>query len=58
LENVVLTPHIGSASYDTRSKMAELTASGIIKVLRGEKPENLFNPEVMKVRPLDEVKMF
>jgi len=58
LKNVVLTPHIGSASYDTRNKMAELTASGIIKVLRGEKPENLFNPEVMKVRPLDEVKMF
>ncbi|MEM2846471.1 MAG: glyoxylate reductase [Nitrososphaerota archaeon] len=57
LENVVLTPHIGSASHETRSKMAELTATGIIKVLRGEKPENLFNPEVMKVRPLSEVKI-
>ena len=57
LENVVLTPHIGSASHETRSKMAELTATGIIKVLRGERPENLFNPEVMKVRPLSEVKI-
>ncbi|MEM4501126.1 MAG: NAD(P)-dependent oxidoreductase, partial [Thermofilaceae archaeon] len=57
LENVVLTPHIGSASHETRSKMAELAATGIIKVLRGEKPENLFNPEVMKVRPLSEVKI-
>ena len=57
LENVVLTPHIGSASHETRSKMAELAASGIIKVLRGERPENLFNPEVMKVRSLEEVKM-
>ncbi len=57
LENVVLTPHIGSASHETRSKMAELAASGIVKVLRGERPENLFNPEVMKVRSLEEVKM-
>ncbi|MCD6592352.1 MAG: D-glycerate dehydrogenase, partial [Thaumarchaeota archaeon] len=57
LENVVLTPHIGSASHETRSKMAELAASGIVKVLKGEEPENLFNPEVMKVRPLEEVKM-
>ena len=37
--------------------MAELAASGIVKVLRGERPENLFNPEVMKVRSLEEVKM-
>lgn len=57
LENVVLTPHIGSASHETRNKMAELAAEGIVKVLRGEKPENLCNPDVMKVRPLEQVKM-
>ena len=57
LDNVVLTPHIGSASHDTRNKMAEYVAEGIIKVLKGEKPDNLFNPDVIKVRSLDEVKM-
>ena len=57
LDNVVLTPHIGSASHDTRNKMAEYVAEGIIKVLKGEKPDNLFNPDVIKVRSLDEVKI-
>jgi len=57
LRNVVLTPHIGSASHDTRNKMAEMAAEGIIKVLRGEKPENLYNPDVVKVMPLEKVKM-
>lgn len=57
LENIVVTPHIGSASHDTRNKMAELTATGIIKVLRGEMPENLFNPEVANTRPLSMVRM-
>jgi glyoxylate reductase len=57
LENVVLTPHIGSASHDTRNKMAELTAIGIIKVLKGEMPENLFNLEVINIKSLSMVKM-
>lgn len=41
LPNVVLTPHIASASFETRSKMAEMAALNIIKALRGEKPPNL-----------------
>lgn len=57
LDNVVLTPHIASASHDTRNRMAEYAAEGIIKVLKGERPNNLFNPDVIKVKPLDEVKM-
>jgi len=57
LDNVVLTPHIASASHDTRNRMAEYAAEGIIKVLKGERPDNLFNPDVIKVKPLDEVKM-
>ncbi|MCD6235837.1 MAG: D-glycerate dehydrogenase [Thaumarchaeota archaeon] len=57
LKNVVVTPHIASASHDTRNKMAEMAAEGIIKVLRGEKPDNLCNPEVINVRPLEKVKM-
>lgn len=38
LENVFLLPHIGSATVETRSAMAELCASNIIKVLSGRKP--------------------
>ena len=57
LKNVVLTPHIGSASHDTRNKMAKMAAEGIIKVLKGEKPDNLCNPDVMSIRPLEEVRM-
>ena len=33
MDNVILLPHIGSATYDTRSKMAELAAKNIISVL-------------------------
>jgi glyoxylate reductase len=57
LENVVLVPHIGSASTETRSKMAEMAAKNLIAVLKGEEPPFLVNPEVMKVRPLSTVKM-
>ncbi len=57
LPNVVLTPHIGSASHDTRNRMAEYAAEGIIKVLRGEEPDNLYNREVVKIRPLHSIRM-
>ena len=39
LENVVLAPHIGSASIETRDKMAVLAAENLAAVLRGEKPK-------------------
>jgi glyoxylate reductase len=39
LENVVLAPHIGSASIETRDKMAELAAENIRAVLSGEEPK-------------------
>lgn len=52
LDNVVLTPHIGSASHETRSKMAEMVAENLIAFFEGRVPPNLVNPEVMKVRPL------
>jgi len=38
LENVILTPHIASATIETRSKMAELAAQNIIAVLSGKPP--------------------
>ena len=40
LENVVLAPHIGSASVETRDRMAVLAAENLAAVLRGEQPEN------------------
>jgi len=38
LENVVLAPHLGSATVETRTAMAELAARNAISVLRGEEP--------------------
>ncbi|PIT91365.1 D-glycerate dehydrogenase [Candidatus Kaiserbacteria bacterium CG10_big_fil_rev_8_21_14_0_10_49_17] len=40
LENVVLTPHIASATEETRGKMAEIAAQAIIDVLEGREPEH------------------
>lgn len=57
LENVVLSPHRGSASVETRMAMAELVARNLISVLKGVMPPALVNPEVLNVRSLEEVKM-
>jgi D-3-phosphoglycerate dehydrogenase len=48
LQNVVLTPHIGGATYDTEANHSLLIAQGIAKVLAGEIPANCVNPEVLK----------
>jgi glyoxylate reductase len=52
LDNVVVAPHISSASYETRSRMAEMVAENLVAFFEGKKPPNLINPDVMKVRPL------
>jgi glyoxylate reductase len=55
MKNVVLLPHIGSATYQTRSKMAEVAARNLLDVLIEKKepnPKFLVNPEVKNVRPL------
>jgi len=46
LENVLLVPHIGSATFETREKMALVAANNILAVLRGEIPPNILNPEI------------
>jgi len=46
LDNVVLAPHLGSATIETRTKMAVMAAENIIAVLNGQKPKNCVNPEV------------
>lgn len=37
-QNVVLTPHLGSATVETREKMAEIAVKNLLLALRGEKP--------------------
>jgi glyoxylate reductase len=46
MENVVLLPHIGSASTETRTKMALMAVENVLAVLRGERPPNIVNPEI------------
>jgi glyoxylate reductase len=47
LDNVVLIPHLGSATIETRTAMAVLAADNALAVLRGEKPPTAVNPEVL-----------
>jgi len=47
LDNVVLVPHIGSASIDTRNQMAVMTAQNLIAGLAGELPPFCVNPQAM-----------
>jgi lactate dehydrogenase-like 2-hydroxyacid dehydrogenase len=48
LDNVVLQPHSASATVETRTKMAIMTAENMIAGLRGEIPPNCINPKVFK----------
>jgi glyoxylate reductase len=50
LPNVVVAPHISSASYETRSRMAEMVAENLVTFFEGKTPPNLVNPEVMKAK--------
>jgi glyoxylate reductase len=50
MENVILTPHIASATYEAREKMGQLAVDAALNVLKGEKPENIVNPEVWDKR--------
>ena len=45
--NVVLTPHIGGATYDTEANHSKLIADDVERILAGEKPVNCVNPEVL-----------
>ena len=49
MENVVLAPHIASASHETRLKMCMMAADNLLAVLKGERPPNLVNPEVWPI---------
>ncbi|OGD46171.1 D-glycerate dehydrogenase [Candidatus Bathyarchaeota archaeon RBG_16_48_13] len=52
LDNVVLVPHIGSASRDTRIAMGDLAVENMMAALRGRIPPSLVNRELLKTKPL------
>jgi glyoxylate reductase len=46
--NVVLAPHMASASLETRTKMACMAAENVVALFKGQRPPNVLNPEVLK----------
>lgn len=48
LPNVVLAPHIASGTVQTRSEMSSMAARNMATAVRGGRPPNLLNPEVLK----------
>jgi len=48
---VIVVPHIGSASRETRERMALMVAENLLSFARGEVPPNLVNKQVLKIRP-------
>lgn len=47
LENVVLAPHLGSATIGTRTKMGMIAVDNLLAVCAGRRPPNCVNPEVL-----------
>lgn len=51
MDNAVLTPHIGGATFDVESNHTMLVATGLAELLAGRMPTNLANPEVLEHDP-------
>lgn len=51
LPNVIITPHIGGATSETLRRGAEMTAAAVARLLGGEIPDHLVNPEVLGRNP-------
>jgi D-3-phosphoglycerate dehydrogenase / 2-oxoglutarate reductase len=47
MTNVALTPHIGGATWDTEARQAEMVAEDLERLLSGQRPVRLLNPEVL-----------
>jgi D-3-phosphoglycerate dehydrogenase len=47
MANVVLTPHIGGATYDTEANHSRILAEDIARLLAGDRPHHIANPEVL-----------
>lgn len=50
MENVVLTPHIASATWEARDKMCEMAVNSILDTFSDKQPSNIINPEVWDKR--------
>lgn len=50
IENVVVVPHLGSATIDTRNAMGMLAVENVFAALDGRRPPTLLNPEVLEKR--------
>ena len=50
MENVILTPHIASATKEARDKMGELAVGALLDVFNGTKPQNIINEEAWNNR--------
>lgn len=48
MDNVVATPHIGSATFETREAMARCAVDNLLAALAGERPANLVNPQALR----------
>jgi D-3-phosphoglycerate dehydrogenase / 2-oxoglutarate reductase len=48
LDNVILTPHLAAVTQETRARAAVAAADEMLRILGGEPPRNLVNPEVLK----------
>lgn len=51
LDNAVLLPHLGSATFETRGRMSRIAAENVIAALQGRRPPNLVNPEAWREPP-------
>jgi len=45
--DVILTPHIASASVETRTKMAVMAANNAVALFEGLRPPNILNPQIL-----------
>jgi phosphoglycerate dehydrogenase-like enzyme len=50
MPNVLVLPHIGSATRETRAAMLDLAVDNLLRALRGETPECVVNPEALRHR--------
>jgi glyoxylate reductase len=48
MDNVILTPHMGSATWESRREMATLCARNLVAMIAGERPPDLMNPDAWK----------
>ena len=46
--NVVLAPHLASASIETRTKMAVMAVNNVVALFKGQRPANMLNPDILR----------